>query len=998
MARALVAASVIRRQVARNGQKETSCGLQRSVDEAWFRESDPAPVRGDGPAIDGEVAMRIGYGLVLVCVAQVATNLMAQRGFPGAVLVAAADADRDGQVTQEEWGAFRKQLGADATGTVSGDLVKAFLLRGTFDRDGDGKLGKKDLQALFAVWDANGDGSIGKDEWGGSARGRRGGYATEIVCVAADPGEKLQLPAEQWKKFLDAIVEDADKGIAMPVVATWIAAAEKRAPANRNAINASVYLTTLDGQLDRDKNGRITLGDLDALFAAVDANGDGILAASEARPAARGQRTRQPRTGQPGVGPRAGMGFGNRGAVSAQARSLPCLIPWQRNLEDALALVRQTGKPLLICVNMDGESASESLAWGRYRDPAFAKLVSGYIPILASPDKHSSRDRDDQGNRLPDPRFGRVIDSEHIDIEPTLFKRYFQGRRVAPRHVAVSPKGEILFDLFLLGNLGVIDEKLAEFGKPGPLPDPAKMSEHRLLASPDAGCRDRLEQLYRESAEAVRHRLARASLSSHRETQHPEILRMAMRDSQPAVRRAALETLALHPKQASWDLFPLAFLAAGQDQALGESLVEALRVFSADSEDAQVSVEGPLLADKRAALLTRSKFVDPDAWSLALARATPIADPPLSVDEVPVISDALDRLDREFEKRPDDPELLLRSAELNWRFARVRMAQTKNPMFLLEDVKASAARALTGPAQAPRARALLALANHYLDQGEEAWFWARQALPGMRAQVADPLVPMVLDVYLQRARGKLYEVLADTKTVPTDGYLVPDLIAAHELRLRLGRIDEASILRYAELFDVLADRRREQLVVERGLALFPRSGQLHAKMRTLTLETHGADALAAYYRDFRRSGEEAAWADWFAGLGLHFAAERYLANRRPTQATQTWKECFARFDSSFAAIPGFRDSTAAFLGFAWTGMAQIAIAAEDWPGAAQALTRSLEANPKGLEETNGLDQSPSKLAATVLGGLQTEGYDEEATKLRSVLTANGWRTGGTRRR
>ena len=68
-----------------------------------------------------------------------------------------------------------------------------------------------------------------------------------------------------------------------------------------------------------------------------------------------------------------------------------------------------TGKPLLLCVNMDGENASESLAWGRYRDPEFAALTSGFIPLVASPDVHGTRERDDGGRRVPDPRFGEIV-------------------------------------------------------------------------------------------------------------------------------------------------------------------------------------------------------------------------------------------------------------------------------------------------------------------------------------------------------------------------------------------------------------------------------------------------------------------------------------------------------------------------------------------------------------------------------------------------------------
>ena len=136
---------------------------------------------------------------------------------------------------------------------------------------------------------------------------------------------------------------------------------------------------------------------------------------------------------------------GGFSAATAEQRAKPPLVPWQRNLEDALAMVAKTGKPLLICVNMDGESASERLAWVNYRDPKFVKLMRGFIPLLVSPDQRNPRDWDDHGRRIPDQRFGRLVNYEHISIEPVLAERYFGDQQVAPRHVGVSKDGTLLW-------------------------------------------------------------------------------------------------------------------------------------------------------------------------------------------------------------------------------------------------------------------------------------------------------------------------------------------------------------------------------------------------------------------------------------------------------------------------------------------------------------------------------------------------------------------------
>src|SRR5262249_27277565 len=126
-------------------------------------------------------------------------------------------------------------------------------------------------------------------------------------------------------------------------------------------------------------------------------------------------------------------------SVPLRAQDPTPRMPWQRNLADALALAASTGKPLLLCVNIDGESACQSLARGRYRDPQFAARADGFVCVVASPDRHDAFDHDDRGRRIPDSKLGRVTSSEHIDIEPALFERWFNDRRVAPRHVGVSP-------------------------------------------------------------------------------------------------------------------------------------------------------------------------------------------------------------------------------------------------------------------------------------------------------------------------------------------------------------------------------------------------------------------------------------------------------------------------------------------------------------------------------------------------------------------------------
>ncbi|MEE8148118.1 MAG: hypothetical protein V3T24_10975, partial [Longimicrobiales bacterium] len=49
-------------------------------------------------------------------------------------------------------------------------------------------------------------------------------------------------------------------------------------------------------------------------------------------------------------------------APTAEDWQKPVLIKWERTWNDALAVSKETGKPILVCINMDGEIASEHYA------------------------------------------------------------------------------------------------------------------------------------------------------------------------------------------------------------------------------------------------------------------------------------------------------------------------------------------------------------------------------------------------------------------------------------------------------------------------------------------------------------------------------------------------------------------------------------------------------------------------------------------------------------
>jgi len=145
-------------------------------------------------------------------------------------------------------------------------------------------------------------------------------------------------------------------------------------------------------------------------------------------------------------------------------------VHWQRSLADALAIAEAEGRPLLLAVNMDGESACERIVGEAYKDPAFVAATRGFVCIVSSVFRHSPRDHDDDGRRIECPRLGEVTCGEHMALEPLVYER-LGGDRIAPRHALVLPDGEIVFDLTLLFDIDDVGRRLEREAERAPATD-----------------------------------------------------------------------------------------------------------------------------------------------------------------------------------------------------------------------------------------------------------------------------------------------------------------------------------------------------------------------------------------------------------------------------------------------------------------------------------------------------------------------------------------------
>jgi len=151
----------------------------------------------------------------------------------------------------------------------------------------------------------------------------------------------------------------------------------------------------------------------------------------------------------------------------------PDQIAWQRSLADARALAAAQKRPLLVAINVDGESGSDRIVEEQYRDPAFVAWTRRFVCAIGHPQRHTPRDHDDLGRRIVCPRLGSVTCGEHVALEPAIFDAYLGTERVSPRHALILPDGSKAFDLYYLFDITVLDDSVAKAAADAP-PDPTK--------------------------------------------------------------------------------------------------------------------------------------------------------------------------------------------------------------------------------------------------------------------------------------------------------------------------------------------------------------------------------------------------------------------------------------------------------------------------------------------------------------------------------------------
>jgi hypothetical protein len=715
----------------------------------------------------------------------------------------------------------------------------------------------------------------------------------------------------------------------------------------------------------------------------------------------------------------AGLAPASAQSGSSLAGDAP-LIPWQRTLDDALALSQETGKPLLVAVNADGEVASDSIARGRYRDPEFAKLVEGFIPVIASPVTHAPRDRDGRGVRIVCPRFGTVTCAEHQAIEPDAYARWFGGTRVTPRHVGVSKKGEVLFDLYLLSSLSQIDRALEQHGESkGDLKDAAKLSDSKLFASRDAAARTRLEQRFLEAPLASRKRWAEQGGSQ------PGLMVLALRDGEASVRAAALESVVDHAvelptdvlaeaaREAWGDRLALAAVVAGLELRAGDPTSAATSTGAngangatagvADGAGAEASSSGDGRARRLATVLAgataegRHRAVDPEAWTAALAAVPSMVSAPTLRDSETIYA-LVGQLGETIEQ---DPAAL--GARYELATALVEMADTSlaegasDVSWLWEQAKEAALEALDHrdplKADAGSVKALLgawaALARADWELGglEVAADAAANAVrQPVTWEAAYTLAAVDALHVLVQARFEQIAAAQDADQA-IEAVWAADLADGARVLMAHPLAEEwQQVAALDAVAGVALDGLHRQLAQAAVIAR-PKSSGMHEHLRWTVLRDGDALALIDAYDDLLSKHTRSGLVKWYAAYGALAAGDRLRDEGRTDDARTAYAASLERFEAA-----GKRDSSLDLLAectaLVHAGLAAACLADGELEQAVEAMLTAAATSAAALDLPDGNEDTPRKTGRALSLALRRADKRDLATKVDDALKAN----------
>ncbi len=645
-------------------------------------------------------------------------------------------------------------------------------------------------------------------------------------------------------------------------------------------------------------------------------------------------------------------------------------VEWQRTLADALAVQKATGLPLLIAVNMDGEVFNERFANTTYHDAAFIDSTRGYVCVVASPDRHTERDYDAEGNRIECPRFPGCTCSEHIAIEPELFARWFNNTRNAPRHLGVSTEGKVLFDRFLDQSMQTAIDAIAKNrGKPkadalAPTDDVAQLFTRR-----DAFARRSLEAKWRSgSFEAKRALLAAAAVATNDPV---DLLRAALRTEDSTLfGHAALATAKTASKSSLIDLEDA--LARCDDGAVTQELVA--RLFELGANDAAAARLAAHFDPNKKGVFVAKPWSNP--WSAKRFDPTDRA----------TVEAELDACEAALRQRATDHEARLRHSIACIALAALLVRDGGKGAELWFGDAITGARKVQEPALAEEAQAVLAFAAWMTGDGPAAAkALAAAQSPRDTTRQPDPfLAGCLLELLTQSIPGTVYLDVEAARQRSLRSEI--DIVrVAMDLALQRNVATERGLLAGIGLLEFAGLRHAARARLATVVGMFPSSPAAHERWRNRIAVDLGWNAVGKAYATHVGQAQDNPTAEWFAGYAALLAAEQHSRDQWADRALAAYADAIDRLPRSVQGNADFTDSAHHYVVLALGGRAELLLARGHAEDAAADLLRAAQLREASLDENDGLQRKPRAIAGRVARALEQAGKHELAARLKPIL-------------
>ncbi len=661
-------------------------------------------------------------------------------------------------------------------------------------------------------------------------------------------------------------------------------------------------------------------------------------------------------------------------AADAEGWKKPVLITWQRTWEDAVAVSKETGRPILVCINMDGEIASEHYAGVRYREPGIAALYEPYVCVIASVYRHTPRDYDDEGNRIPCPRFGGVTCGEHIDMESVVFEKFCDGQRVAPRHIMVELDGKETYDVYYRNDTASVFQTITEgiANRPAP-PAPVVRGDRPILErveSRDVTDRSAVEAAFRTGTSEQKQALLDAAIKQGPDAQL-ELLRLALFGMNVDQGREARKALAAATNPAAVPLVADA-LRVPMDAAERDALLATLKRLG------EMSPVARYLAVVHGGLAEKSATVDAKGWESGggTYEAPWYATPGLA-----------ERIESRAEAaaaRPEDPVALLEVAEGTLALAMRAPESYNDPRtakvlsrHLCGEALRCAKEAEGRGAKGWRVDTTIALASYYGGEVDEAYKRAAIAVKAIPAGDSSWASMAVVTVFAESRWKAIKAAIKEQKNWPREW--LSDLHAAYTVLLNHPLGTDGQVAWHYDFLDWLGADHRSEALLRKGLARFKTSAALHERFRDKMMKLKGPLGLEAAYTEMLKEPDEAL--EPFAGAASVAAAEHYRRQGDFASALASYRNALAHFEKSAALDPRNAEEPTALV---LAGLARVALQTGDHEHATEWIVASLARSPASAGTRDGMGISPGETATMLLEALKAGKRDDLANKLEEA--------------